>query len=217
MSLPLRCFFVLMAISTPSWSATVTFTVQDKNGKPLTDAVVSLIPDSHGAKQAATQATAPSVNMTQSDKQFSPHIVAVQRGKAVQFPNKDSIKHQVYSLSDLQQFDLTIEAGETGIGPEMHATGAINLGCNIHDWMQAYVYVVDTPWFNKSDQHGKVSLEIPDNESFTWHVWHPRIMDDETGLSGVLKAPYSAITIKMQSELLPAWDEAADFDDFDDY
>lgn len=217
MSLPQRLIIALMVCSVPSWAATVTFTIQDKNGNPLTDAVVSLIPESPGAKQAATQVNAPPVNMTQTDKQFSPHIVAVQRGKSVQFPNQDSIKHQVYSLSDLQQFDLTIEAGETGIGPEMHATGAINLGCNIHDWMQAYVYVVDSPWFSKSDSQGLVSLDIPDNETFTWHVWHPRIAENESGLSGTLNSPYSTITIKMQSELLPVWDEAADFDDFYDY
>ena len=217
MPLFIRSLLLLVLSASNCWAANVSFSIVDKDNKPLADAIVSLIPTSKGAINMAATMTAPSAQMSQSEKQFSPHIVAVQQGQKVQFPNEDSIKHQVYSLSELQQFDLTVEAGATEYGPEMTTTGAINIGCNIHDWMQAYVYVVNTPWFAQSDSNGSVSITVPDNETFRWQLWYPRISDSEPSLSGEVETPEQLIAISLQSALLPAYDEASDFDDFDDY
>jgi hypothetical protein len=83
--------------------------------------------------------------------------------------------------------------------------------------MQAYVYVTDTPWFASTDENGTVVLDLPDNESFSWEVWHPRISESEQGLSGSIATPSDKITLTLKQELLPDYNETEDFDDFDDY
>lgn len=217
MSLLLRALALLLLSTSYCWGASISFLILDKDNQPIPDAIVSLFPTSASGKKLATTMTAPPANMKQTNKQFRPHVVVVQKGQKVNFPNQDSIKHQVYSLSDLQQFDLTVEAGESQQGPEMQTEGAINIGCNIHDWMQAYVYVVNSPWFAQSGNDGKATLAIPDNETFEWRIWHPRMSNSEQNSSGSIGTNKTSMTIKLQSELLPAYDEVSDFDDFDDY
>lgn len=52
-------------------------------------------------------------------------------------------------------------------------SGVVRLGCNVHDWMVAYIYVVDTPYFAKSGKDGKLRLDgLPAGE-YELRVWHP--------------------------------------------
>ena len=52
--------------------------------------------------------------------------------------------------------------------------GVVILGCNIHDWMVAYVYVLETPYFAKTDASGRGALQgLPAGE-YEVHAWHPR-------------------------------------------
>ena len=53
-------------------------------------------------------------------------------------------------------------------------TGVVSLGCNIHDWMSAYIYVVDTPYFTITDTKGKASLALPFGD-YKIRYWHPDI------------------------------------------
>jgi hypothetical protein len=52
--------------------------------------------------------------------------------------------------------------------------GVVTLGCNVHDWMLGYVFVVDTPWFGKTDARGQVQIEAVEDGEFEARVWHPR-------------------------------------------
>lgn len=212
-----RSVIFLLCFSQHSWGALVTFQLKDNQGDPLPHAIISLFPLTEGAIQLAANSTPQSATLSQSNKQFTPHVVAVKKGATVTFPNQDSIKHQVYSLSEAQPFDLTIEAGETETGPTMSAAGAIHIGCNIHDWMQAYVYVTDTPWFAVSDSNGAVTIEVPDNEQFRWQLWHARLSQLEPVHQGELLTPSAPVSVQLQTALLPGYDEASDLDDFDDY
>lgn len=180
-------------------------------------AVVTLTATSNGAKSQSVSIPLASASMAQRDKQFDPHIVAIQKGGVVEFSNEDGIKHQVYSFADAMQFDLLVEEGESKPGPAMDFTGAISLGCNIHDRMQAWVYVTDTPWFGTTDDNGNLNLDVPDNETFSWQVWHPRIAESETELKGSVITPSDEITLTLKHTLLPDYNETEDFDDFDDY
>ncbi len=53
--------------------------------------------------------------------------------------------------------------------------GLVTLGCNIHDWMIAYVLVVPTPWFRVTDANGSAQLRDLPTGSYNVEVWQPRL------------------------------------------
>ncbi|MEO8366210.1 MAG: methylamine utilization protein [Pseudoxanthomonas sp.] len=138
-------------------------------GSALADAVVSLQP-----AQAAPAAPAARAVMDQRGSQFVPHVLPVQAGTSVVFPNQDQIRHQVYSFSASKRFELPLYAGSSASPIRFDQPGVVVLGCNIHDWMMGYIVVLDTPYFGKTDDNGAVRLDAPAGK-YRMRVWHPRL------------------------------------------
>ncbi len=59
----------------------------------------------------------------------------------------------------------------------MDKPGSVVLGCNIHDHMLAYVFVVETPHFGASADNGKVALRDLPPGRYELRVWHPRMQE----------------------------------------
>lgn len=136
-------------------------------GKPAADAVVSL----HSS--AAAAATRPGRGtVDQRDTQFVPRVSVVTVGTPVSFPNSDNVRHQVYSFSPAKRFELPLYAGKPAAPVVFGTPGVVELGCNIHDWMLAYVVVVDTPYYMITDARGQGRIEAPVG-TYTLRVWHP--------------------------------------------
>jgi len=145
--------------------------VTDEAGKPVVDAVVSLTP--LGAPPPVPR-PAPAV-MDQVGKQFVPYVLPVLVGTPVSFPNRDNIRHHVYSFSPAKKFELALYIGTPAAPVVFDKAGPIALGCNIHDWMVAHIYVVTTPHFVKTGADGKARLEGMTAGSYEARVWHPRM------------------------------------------
>lgn len=152
-------------------------TVKGAKGEPVADAVVTLTPLEGAARAPAAAATR--VEVAQEDEQYQPYLSIVRTGTTVEFPNKDRIQHHLYSVSEPKKFEKPL------YGPGAHEAvvfdrpGVVTLGCNIHDWMVAYVVVVDTPWFAKTDRAGVAQASAPAGR-YRLEVWHPRLLDPKT-------------------------------------
>ena len=96
--------------------------------------------------------------MDQKDSAFVPHMLVVERGTAVTFPNSDSVSHHVYSFSEAKRFELALYKGDRHPPLVFDRAGVVVLGCNIHDGMLGYVVVVDSPHFATTDAAGRVVL-----------------------------------------------------------
>ena len=149
-------------------AASVIARVADSAGAPVFEAVLYLMPT--GAKPAV--APRPGV-MDQANKEFLPLVVPVQLGAAVSFPNKDNIRHHVYSFSPAKVFQLKLYSGTPSKPVVFDKPGPVVLGCNIHDWMVGYIYVVDTPYFAKTDKTGTASLDGLPAGDYELRIWHP--------------------------------------------
>lgn len=148
-------------------AGSLSVTVKDKKGAPVSDAVVY-------AQSSATPARAGKRTVIdQQNKQFIPYVTALQVGTAVMFPNKDNIRHHVYSLSPAKRFELPLYAGVPAKPVVFDKEGFITLGCNIHDWMIAYVAVLATPYFQVTGRDGRVGLKDLTPGQYTVAVWHP--------------------------------------------
>jgi plastocyanin len=145
-------------------------TLKTTKGEAVADAVVSLVPVD-GAVPAAAGAMA---EVVQADQQFAPSVTVVQAGGKVMFPNKDSVQHHVYSLSKAKKFELPLYAPGMSEVITFDQPGLVTLGCNIHDWMAAYIVVVPTPWFAKTGAGGRADIEAPAG-AYKMEIWHPRL------------------------------------------
>lgn len=154
----------------PCLAAGLDIVVTDLKNKPLKDAVVTLSP----SKPCIQQET-PMTTVEQKDREFHPLVTVVTVGSKVSFPNKDSVKHHVYSFSETKKIDLPLYKSNTPPPVVMEKSGIVTLGCNIHDWMKAYIFVSETPFFGKSGPKGKISIKNLPQDVYLMNVWHPRM------------------------------------------
>ena len=151
----------------PVLPANVEVAVKDARGAAIEDAVVWVMPRAGAAPVRRREAA-----VEQRDKTFIPLVTVVQAGTQVQFPNRDPIRHHVYSFSPAKTFEIKLYAGTPAAPILFDRPGEVILGCNIHDHMLAYVYVVDTPWFAKTGRDGQARIEgVPAGE-YDLHLWH---------------------------------------------
>ena len=150
-------------------AATVQVLVQDGAGKPLADAVVFL--ESREARLAARPAQG--IELAQAGKQFDPRVLVVPVGTAVAFPNRDTVRHHVYSFSPAKTFELKLYIGAPANPVVFDKVGVAVLGCNIHDSMAAWVVVVDTPHFGRSPPGGPAVMANVPAGNYRLRVWHP--------------------------------------------
>ncbi|MGD8577398.1 MAG: methylamine utilization protein [Thiohalophilus sp.] len=182
----------------------ITFKIVDQNGEPAINTVVSLSnPDTSGSAAPGTEAV-----MDQVERQYSPFILPIQTGTLVRFPNWDEIKHHVYSFSTAKRFELKLYSGKNASPVLFDKPGEVALGCNIHDWMLGYIYVVDTPYFALVDSNGRAELRnLPDGK-YTATLWHPglRSSGSEQDLTVMIqddKNMLKSLTIKIKQVKQP--------------
>ena len=160
--------FALAGVAGAARAASVDVQVLGQDGKALPEAVVFL--ESRDAR-AAVRPLAGS-EIAQVDKQFVPRVSVVPVGTAVQFPNRDKVRHHVYSFSPAKTFDLKLYIGTPANPVVFDRSGVAVLGCNIHDKMVAWVVVVETPYFGRTDAQGRLRLDNVPPGSYQLRSWH---------------------------------------------
>jgi plastocyanin len=154
----------------PAAAAGVVAHITSQTGAAAEGAVVTLTRNGQAAVPAKPGTRA---IMVQQDRQFAPFILPVQLGTTVEFPNKDPFRHQVYSFSAAKPFELKLYGGNEVNSITFDKEGVVALGCNIHDNMLAYIYVVATPYFALSAKDGAASVAQVPAGTYTVKVWHP--------------------------------------------
>jgi plastocyanin len=164
----LLSFLILSCMLNPyARAAEIEVQVNDIAGTSVENAVVYLEPKIKAAPPLKIQAS-----IVQKNKTFIPLVTIIQTGSSIIFPNKDSVRHHVYSFSPAKTFELKLYSGVPSIPVVFDKTGTVILGCNIHDQMLAFVYIVDTPYFAKTDADGKVKISGVPNGDYLLKVWH---------------------------------------------
>lgn len=151
-----------------SWAAPQAFTVLNEAGQPLPQAVVAVMT----AKGDKAGGAGTVVEMGQRNRQFTPSVVAVPVGGAVNFPNYDTVRHHVYSFSPAKKFEIKLYSGTPTAPVVFDKPGTATLGCNIHDGMIGYIHVVETPHYGVTDAQGRLTLDVPSGDHKV-RIWSP--------------------------------------------
>ena len=109
--------------------------------------------------------------MEQRNREFAPHVLAVPVGSTVQFPNYDTIYHNVFSRSDASNFDLGLYKGGEAREVKFEKEGVVRVGCNLHANMSAYVVVVAAPHYAITDDSGHFQFKNLEPGKYTLKAW----------------------------------------------
>ncbi|GAX62447.1 plastocyanin [Candidatus Scalindua japonica] len=115
---------------------------------------------------------------------FVPHVIAVQKGTTIDFPNSDLVRHNVFSTPDsCNQFNL----GTYDIGASKPVTFnescEVPLLCNVHAEMSAYVVVLDNPYFAVTAKDGNFKVDNVPPGTYKLKTWHEKLRSEEQDVS----------------------------------
>jgi plastocyanin len=166
------------------------------SGADSSNVVVWLTPIGGAASAIATPPVHSGPQIAQVDKSFDPHVLVIQAGTPVRFPNRDPFLHNVFSLFDGKRFDLGFYEAGSSKTVQFDRVGVSFLFCNIHPEMSAAVVAVDTPYFGLSNRAGRVTIpDVPDGR-YQMNVWYERSLPED------LKSVSRAVTITESARTL---------------
>lgn len=187
---------LILAIAGPAaFAADLEVRVRTPDGQPVVNAVVS-VPGDFTSMPDPTEMP----SMEQRDLQFNPFVLIVREGSEVVFPNRDRVRHHVYSFARGNRFELELYGREEERTVRFEVLGGVPVGCNIHDDMLAFIRVVDTPFAEVTGDDGTAVLTGLESGPKTLTVWHPfarsrdnlsirELSGDETEIEVVLDIP----------------------------
>lgn len=158
-------------------AAGLSVRVRDQKGQPVADAVVSLTPLAPEAgADAGTSPAIPRapVEIVQRDQEYVPYVTVIRVGTQIEFPNADDIQHHIYSVSKAKRFEKPLYAPGARESVLFDQPGVVTLGCNIHDWMVAYIVVLSTDHFARTAADGAAVVSAPPG-TYRLELWHPRL------------------------------------------
>jgi plastocyanin len=162
----------LLAGAGTARAGSVEVLVQTPAGAALADAAV-LVEPLAGTPRPHARAPAAHAAIEQRGREFIPWLTVVQTGTSVDFPNNDTIRHHVYSFSEPKRFEIKLYAGKPGQPIVFDKPGQVDIGCNIHDWMEAHVLIVETPWFARTGADGRATVTGVPAGRYRVRLWHP--------------------------------------------
>ena len=138
------------------------------------------IPDSRrtvvyleSAPAAALESREPArTRMDQRNETFLPHVLAVDQGTVVDFPNNDTTYHNVFSISKTRKFDLGRYARGKSKSVTFDRPGVVRIFCDIHSHMSAFVLVFSHPYYSKAEADGRYRIDNVPPGTYTVLAWH---------------------------------------------
>jgi len=105
---------------------------------------------------------------------YTPRILALMVGQPFEVANSDPILHDVQVMP---RNDPRRSASELPGSPPFEFTFknpefAVPVGCMIHPWMRAYLFVFDQPYFAVTGRDGSFVLKNLPPATYTIEAWH---------------------------------------------
>ncbi|HEY5103380.1 MAG TPA: methylamine utilization protein [Steroidobacteraceae bacterium] len=170
-------WLVLLSVTAPVFGGAISVQASLADHKPFAGAVVTVQGAAAHAPSAPMSAIVDQINLA-----FVPDLIVIPVGSTVEFPNSDSVSHQIYSFSPTKRFQLPLYHGKPYPPVHFDQAGIVTLGCNIHDKMLGYIYVTDAAYFGRTDASGAwVANNVP-RGAYHVSIWHPLLRESAASL-----------------------------------
>jgi plastocyanin len=117
--------------------------------------------------------------MDQKSLRFVPHVLPIQVGTTVEFANSDPLAHNVFSISRPKRFNLGLYGRGTSRRVRFDQPGVVQLLCNVHQEMSAFIVVVKSPYFARTATDGSFRIESVPAGRHRVRIWH-EAMDERS-------------------------------------
>lgn len=180
---------LILSIWTGSgWGATITGTVSFF-GKLRQNAAVHLV----GVK-ADVKAPAQHGVIVQKAQAYIPQVLPVVKGTTVDFPNKDTVFHNAFSLTPGNAFDFGTYGPGKNPGALFNVPVPTDIFCNMHEQMQGLVLVLEHPFFDLTSKEGTYEIKDVPEGTYVIKAWiDPNLSEEKTvtvGPSGTVKIDF---------------------------
>jgi len=123
--------------------------------------------------KGAGKPTVEKKKLIQEKCEFKPRVIAMEAGSILEIINNDPVKHEA---NGVQEFETIFQLSQPRQGMvnrvKLDKPGVVEVTCNIHGWMKAWVVVTESPYYAVSDSNGKfVIKDVPAGE-YTLKMWH---------------------------------------------
>jgi plastocyanin len=168
------------------------------DGKGIAQAIV-FVQDAADASRVAMQPA----TMDQFNKTFVPGVLPIVVGTRVRFPNRDQIRHHVYSFSRAKNFELPLYKGEDAPPVLFDKVGVVKIGCNIHDWMSAIILVLPNRHYVATDDSGRFRLDGLPAGDYSLTAWHAQSREKPEDIAQRVQLASDDVEISLTLTLAP--------------
>ncbi len=115
--------------------------------------------------------------LDQENCRYTPHVLGVMAGQDIEISNSDNLLHNINANpTENRGFNISQpRAGITSTQSFSVAEVMIPVRCDVHGWMQAYVGVLDHPYFAVTMEDGSFSIANVPAGDYTLTAWHEEL------------------------------------------
>ena len=123
---------------------------------------------------SAAPASSGAAMLDQVNCRYTPHVLGVQSGQDIEITNSDNLLHNINATpTENRGFNISQpRAGITSTQRFAVSEVMVPVRCDVHGWMQAYIGVVDHPYFAVTGADGSYSIANVPAGDYTMTAWH---------------------------------------------
>jgi plastocyanin len=117
------------------------------------------------------------VTLDQRACRYVPHVVGVRAGQPLTISNSDDVAHNVHALPAVNPAFNKSQALKNMADTKVFRAREVMIPfkCDIHPWMQAYVGVIDHPYYAVTHDGGRFELKSLPPGTYTIEAWHEKL------------------------------------------
>ncbi len=138
-----------------AWGGTIEGRVTGGNASENLSNIVVSVEDLDGPLPSPKAAAK---EMNQEALRFVPHVLPILVGTVVEFPNSDPVSHNVFSISEAKRFNLGLYGRGVKRAIRFDRPGVVELLCNVHMEMSAYIVVLKNSFFSVANRDGSFRI-----------------------------------------------------------